>query len=58
MSLILSIEEAKEKGMTTLVAQLERDLERRQLLKMPPLEEVKEKDEKMVWEEVVDDWDD
>ena len=51
MSLILSIEEAKEKGMTTLVAQLERDLERRQLLKMPPLEEVKEKDEKMVWEE-------
>ena len=57
MSLILSIEEAKEKGMTTLVAQLERDLERRQLLKMPPLEEVKEKDEKMVWEEIVDDWD-
>jgi|TARA_B110000467_G_C18297516_1_gene469023 hypothetical protein len=57
MSLILSIEEAKEKGMTTLVAQLERDLERRQLLKMPPLEEVKEKDEKMVWEEVLDDWD-
>ena len=48
MSLILSIAEAKEKGMTTLVAQLERDLERRQLLKMPPLEEVKEKDEKMV----------
>tara|TARA_B110000438_G_scaffold118406_1_gene115652 strand:- start:2341 stop:2514 length:174 start_codon:yes stop_codon:yes gene_type:complete len=57
MSLILSIEEAKEKGMTTLVAQLERDLERRQLLKMPPLEEVKEKDEKMVWEEIIDDWD-
>ena len=58
MSLILSIAEAKEKGMTTLVAQLERDLERRKLLKMPPLEEVKEKDEKMVWEEIVDDWDD
>tara|TARA_R110001592_G_scaffold298527_2_gene569357 strand:+ start:458 stop:631 length:174 start_codon:yes stop_codon:yes gene_type:complete len=57
MSLILSIEEAKEKGMTTLVAQLERDLERRQLLKMPPLEEVKEKDAEMVWEEVLDDWD-
>ena len=57
MSLILSIAEAKEKGMTTLVAQLERDLERRQLLKMPPLEEVKEKDEKMVWEGIVDDWD-
>ena len=57
MSLILSIEEAKEKGMTTLVAQLERDLERRQLLKMPPLEEVKEKDEKMVWEEIIDAWD-
>ena len=58
MSLILSIAEAKEKGMTTLVAQLERDLERRQLLKMPPLEEVKEKDEKLVWEEIVDDCDD
>tara|TARA_B100000768_G_scaffold124972_1_gene115667 strand:- start:846 stop:1019 length:174 start_codon:yes stop_codon:yes gene_type:complete len=57
MSLILSIEEAKEKGMTTLVAQLERDLERRELLKMPKLEDVKEKDEKMVWEEVLDDWD-
>ena len=57
MSLILSIEEAKEKGMTTLVAQLERDLERRELLKMPKLEDVKEKHEKMVWEEVLDDWD-
>ena len=57
MSLILSIKEAKEKGMTTLVTQLERDLERRQLLKMPPREEVKEKDEKRVWEEVLDDWD-
>ena len=29
MSLILSIEEAKEKGMTRLVEQLERDLARR-----------------------------
>ena len=58
MSLILSIAESKEKGMTTLVSQLDRDLERRQLLKMPPLEEVKEKDEKLVWEEIVDDLDD
>jgi len=57
MSLILSIEEAKEKGMTTLVAQLERDLERRELLKMPKLEDVKEKDIKDIWEEVLDDWD-
>ena len=57
MSLILSIAEAKEKGMTRLVEQLERDLDRRELLKMAPLEEVKEKDEKMVWEEVLDDWD-
>ena len=38
---ILSIEEAKELGMVNLVAQLERDLERRELLKMKPLEEVK-----------------
>ncbi len=58
MSLILSIAEAKEKGMWRLVEQLERDLERRQLLKMAPLEEVKEKDPRNVWEEVVDDWDD
>mgnify|MGYP000279165588 FL=1 len=57
MSLILSIAEAKEKGMTRLVEQLERDLDRRELLKMAPLEEVKEKDAKMVWEEVLDDWD-
>ena len=56
MSLILSIAEAKEKGMWRLVEQLERDLERRQLLKMPPLEDVKEKDARMVWEEEVDDW--
>jgi len=58
MSIILSIAEAKEKGMWRLVEQLERDLERRQLLKMAPLEEVKEKDPRNVWEEVVDDWDD
>ena len=57
MSLILSIAEAKEKGMTRLVEQLERDLDRRELLKMAPLEEVKEKDAKMIWEEVLDDWD-
>ena len=38
---ILSIEEAKALGMVKLVAQLERDLERRELLKMKPLEEVK-----------------
>ena len=57
MSLILSIAEAKEKGMWHLVEQLERDLERRQLLKMPPLEDVKEKDVRKVWEEP-DDWDD
>ena len=57
MSLILSIAEAKEKGMWRLVEQLERDLERRQLLKMAPLEDVKEKDARMVWEEEVDDWD-
>jgi hypothetical protein len=56
MSLILSIAEAKEKGMWRLVEQLERDLERRQLLKMAPLEDVKEKDARMVWEEEVDDW--
>jgi hypothetical protein len=57
MSLILSIAEAKEKGMWHLVEQLERDLDRRQLLKMPPLEDVKEKDVRKVWEEP-DDWDD
>jgi hypothetical protein len=39
------------------VEQLERDLERRQLLKMAPLEEVKEKDATAVWEDP-DDWDD
>ena len=57
MSLILSIQEAKEKGMTRLVEQLERDLDRRELLKMPKLEDVKEKDIKDIWEEVLDDWD-
>jgi hypothetical protein len=43
--------------MWRLVEQLERDLERRQLLKMAPLEEVKEKDVNNVWEEP-DDWED
>lgn len=57
MSLILSIEEAKEKGMWKLVEQLERDLERRQLLKMAPLEDVKEKDPRQLWEEEIEDWD-
>jgi len=57
MSLILSIAEAKEKGMWRLVEQLERYLERRQLLKMAPLEDVKEKDVNNVWEEP-DDWED
>jgi len=41
MSIILSIEEAKAQGLTQLVEQLERDKERRELLKMKPLEEVK-----------------
>ena len=37
----MSIKEAKEKGLTKLVEQLERDKERRELLKMKPLEDVK-----------------
>ena len=41
MSVIMSIKEAKEKGLTKLVEQLERDKERRELLKMKPLEDVK-----------------
>tara|TARA_B100000809_G_scaffold80668_1_gene78922 strand:+ start:972 stop:1154 length:183 start_codon:yes stop_codon:yes gene_type:complete len=41
MSVILSIEEAKAKGLTKLVEQLERDKERREVLKMKPLEDVK-----------------
>ena len=41
MSVILSIEEAKAQGLTKLVEQLERDKERRALLKMKPLEDVK-----------------
>jgi len=57
---ILSIEQAKELGMVKLVEQLERDLERRELLKMKPLEEVKVEmeihDIKTDLEEF-DDWD-
>jgi hypothetical protein len=41
MSVILSIEEAKARGLTKLVEQLERDKERREVLKMKPLEDVK-----------------
>ena len=37
----MTIAEAKEKGLTKMVEQLERDKERRELLKMKPLEEVK-----------------
>ncbi len=57
---ILSIEQAKELGMVQLVEQLERDLARRELLKMKPLEEVKVEmeihDIKTDLEEF-DDWD-
>ena len=57
---ILSIAEAKALGMVKLVAQLERDLERRELLKMKPLEDVKVEmeihDIKSDLEEL-DDWD-
>ena len=41
MSVIMSIAEAKAKGLTKLVEQLERDKERRELLKMKPLDDVK-----------------
>ena len=41
MSVILSIEEAKARGLTKLVEQLERDKEHREVLKMKPLEDVK-----------------
>lgn len=58
MSLILSIEEARERGMTRLVEQLERDLARRELLKMAPLEEVKDKTIDTVWQtDIEEDWD-
>jgi len=57
VSLILSIEEAKEKGMTELVKQLERDAERRKILKLAPLEAVKDKTVRTMWrDEEPDDW--
>jgi hypothetical protein len=57
VSLILSIEEAKEKGMTELVKQLERDAERRKILKLAPLEVVKDKTVRTMWrDEEPDDW--
>ena len=37
----MTIAEAKEKGLTKMVEQLERDKERRELLKMKPLDDVK-----------------
>tara|TARA_B100001079_G_C16360927_1_gene492872 strand:- start:588 stop:782 length:195 start_codon:yes stop_codon:yes gene_type:complete len=40
-NMIMSIEQAKAKGLTKMVEQLERDKERRELLKMKPLDEVK-----------------
>lgn len=57
---ILSIEEAKELGMVNLVDQLERDRDRRELLKMKPLEEVKvemEVEDLRQDLEEFDDWD-
>lgn len=58
MSLILSIEEAREKGMTELVKQLERDAERRKILKLSPLEAVKDVTEHTMWKDKEpDDWD-
>jgi hypothetical protein len=58
VSLILSIEEAREKGMTELVKQLERDAERRKILKLAPLEEVKDVTEHTMWKDKEpDDWD-
>ena len=61
MSAILSIEEAKAQGLTKLVDQLERDKERRELLKMKPLEEVKvEMEVEYIRQDILDldkDWD-
>ncbi len=39
--MIMTIAQAKAQGLTKLVEQLERDKERRELLKMKPLDEVK-----------------
>ena len=61
MSVILSIEEAKAQGLTQLVDQLDRDKERRELLKMKPLEEVKvEMEVEDIRQDILDldkDWD-
>tara|TARA_Y100000294_G_C8256692_1_gene217039 strand:- start:156 stop:350 length:195 start_codon:yes stop_codon:yes gene_type:complete len=40
-NMIMTIAQAKAQGLTKLVEQLERDKERRELLKMKPLDEVK-----------------
>ena len=39
--MIMTIAQAKAQGLTKLVEQLERDKERRELLKMKPLDDVK-----------------
>jgi len=58
VSLILSIEEAREKGLTELVKQLERDAERRKILKLAPLEAVKDTHESTMWKDTEpEDWD-
>jgi|TARA_B100000929_G_scaffold106789_1_gene84545 hypothetical protein len=40
-NMIMTIAQAKAQGLTKLVKQLERDKERREFLKMKPLDEVK-----------------
>lgn len=55
---ILSIEEAKARGLVNMVAQLERDRDRRELLKMKPLEEVKVEMEVEDLRQDLDDFDD
>jgi len=40
-NMIMTIAQAKAQGLTKLVEQLERDKERRELLKMKPLDDVK-----------------
>lgn len=55
---ILSIEEAKAKGLVNMVAQLERDRDRREVLKMKPLEEVKVEMEVEDLRQDLDDFDD
>ena len=55
---ILSIEEAKARGLVNMVAQLERDRDRREVLKMKPLEEVKVEMEVEDLRQDLDDFDD